>query len=268
MMTLLIYLIVGAVAGTVAGLFGVGGGVVIVPALVLAFVLQGMSPEVLTHMAVGTSLATIVITSINSVRAHHAKQAVLWPVVASFAPGLCLGVFLGVHVAALIQGPHLQLAIGLFLLLVSAQMGFSLMPSGQRQLPNRGILACVGSVIGGISALFGIGGGSMTVPYLSFFNTPMAKAVATSAACGLPIALVGAATNVMSGWQHEALPAWSTGFIYWPALLGLGVASAPFTKLGAQLAHKLPPKQLKRIFAVFLLLVGSIMIVEGVSFMA
>lgn len=265
MMTLLIYLFVGAIAGTVAGLFGVGGGVVIVPALVLAFTLQGMSPDVLTHMAVGTSLATIVITSINSVRAHHAKQAVLWPVVASFAPGLCIGVFLGVQVAALIQGPYLQLAIGIFLLFIAAQMGFGLMPSGHRQLPQKGILAGVGSIIGGISALFGIGGGSMTVPYLSLFNTPMQKAVATSAACGIPIALVGACTNVMSGWQHEALPSWSSGFIYWPALIGLGLASAPFAKFGAQLAHKLPPQQLKRIFAVFLLCISIVMMVKGLG---
>jgi hypothetical protein len=263
MTVLLIYLFVGAFAGTIAGLFGVGGGVVIVPALVFAFTLQGMPIEVLTHTAVGTSLATIVITSISSVKAHHQKGAVLWPVVAMLTPGICVGVWLGVQTAALISGAYLQLAIGCFLLLVSAQMGLGLKPAASRELPGRLALTGVGGIIGWVSALFGIGGGSMTVPYLSFCNVNMQKAVASSAACGLPIALVGAVSNGFSGFGHPAADEWATGYIYWPAFVGLAVASAPFAKVGAGLAHRLPADVLKRIFAAFLLCVGTIMILKG-----
>ena len=257
MLDLLLYLIVGGCAGVLAGLFGVGGGLIVVPSLVFAFGLQGVSPEVLTHLAVGTSLATIVITSISSVRAHHLAGAVLWPVVRLMAPGIAIGVWLGAMSAARLSGAHLQLIIGLFAWAVALQMGLGLKPKASREVPGPAALLAVGGGIGWASALFGIGGGSLTVPFLTRCNVVMQRAVATSAACGLPIALVGAAANAVEGWGRAGLPAWSTGFVYWPALLGIAVASAPAAKFGARLAHRWPAERLKKLFALLLLLIGT-----------
>lgn len=262
-MIILLYLLLGAIAGTVAGLFGVGGGVVIVPALIFAFSAQGLSPEVLTHMAVGTSLATIVLTSIGSAYAHHKKGAVPWPVFWAMAPGIALGVWLGVQTIVKFSGADLQLAIGCFLLLISLQMGFGLKPAPHRDLPGKPALFVVGGGIGWVSALFGIGGGSITVPWLNWCNMRMQQAVACSAACGLPIAIVGAASNIVAGWQHASLPAWSSGFVYWPAFFGIVLASTPFAVVGARLAHRLPADTLKRYFALFIFLVGSVMVARS-----
>lgn len=255
-MTLIVYLVLGACAGIIAGLFGVGGGLIIVPALLYAFSLQQFSPEVMTHMAVGTSLATIVITSLSSVRAHHLRGAVQWPTVAAMVPGIILGSWLGAVTAGLLSGPQLQLGLGCFVLLVAVQMGLGLSASPHRELPGHAGLAAVGSVVGWVSALFGIGGGSLTVPFLSWCNVQMQRAVATSAACGLPIAIVGAAGYMLEGRGQPELPAWSTGYVYWPAFVGIVITSTPFARVGAQLAHRLPAARLKRIFAVFLLVIG------------
>jgi len=264
-MVFLVYLLLGVVAGVLAGLFGVGGGVVIVPVLLLAFAALDVPVTVATHLAVGTSLATIVVTSISSIRAHQQKGAVLWPVFWLLAPGLAVGVLIGAQAAARLSGPVLQLSIGVFLLLIGIQMGFGLAPPVRSQLPGRLALFGVGNVIGFASALFGIGGGSLTVPFLSYCDVRMQKAVATSAACGLPIALFGAIGNIVGGWHHTDLPAYATGFVYWPALVGIALASTPSARLGAQLAHRLPAEKLKRLFALFVASVGVYLIIEIVS---
>ena len=255
-----IYLLLGALAGVLAGLFGVGGGVVIVPVLLIAFASMAIPASVATHLALGTSLATIVITSISSVRAHHQKGAVMWPVVWLLTPGLALGVLGGAQFAARLGGPVLQLAIGIFLLCIGIQMGLGLTPAARSELPGRVLLFIVGGAIGFASALFGIGGGSLTVPFLSYCNVRMQKAVATSAACGVPIALFGAIGNIAGGWHHTDLPAHATGFVYWPAVIGIALASTPAARLGAQLAHRLPAEKLKRLFALFVAAVGSYLI--------
>ena len=256
-MTLIVYLLLGGCAGIIAGLFGVGGGLIIVPALLYAFGLQQVSPDIMTHMAVGTSLATIVVTSLSSVRAHHLRGAVQWPTVARMVPGIILGSALGAVTAGLLSGPQLQLGLGCFVLLVAVQMGLGLSAAPQRELPGSFGLAGAGAVIGWVSAMFGIGGGSLTVPLLSWCNVQMQRAVATSAACGLPIAVVAAAGYMLEGQGQPGLPAWSTGYVYWPAFAGIVIASTPFARVGAQLAHRLPAARLKRIFAVFLLVIGA-----------
>ncbi len=250
------YLCLGAVAGTLAGLFGIGGGLIIVPALVFSFTLQGVSADVLTHMAVGTSLATIIFTSFSSVKAHHAKGAVLWRVFKPLAVGIVIGAALGAHTASELSGKALQTIIGIFALVIAAQMAFGLAPSATRALPDKGSLGAAGGVIGWASAIFGIGGGSLTVPYLTWCNVNMQKAVATSAACGLPIAVAGATMNIYEGWAHPSLPEYSFGFVYWPALIGIVSTSMLFAKFGAKLAHRLPSLVLKRIFALLLVAVG------------
>ncbi|WP_237058005.1 sulfite exporter TauE/SafE family protein [Microbulbifer sediminum] len=261
METLLVYLAVGAVAGTIAGLFGVGGGLVIVPALVLVFAAQGISPEILTHMAVATSLATIVITSVSSIRTHHLKGAVDWRVFRLMAPGILLGSWLGGVTAHLLPGAWLQMLIGIFAVAIACKMWLDglrsvPLPEDGGRLPGGGILSGAGGVIGWASAIFGIGGGSLTVPFLSRCHVQIQRAVATSAACGLPIAVAGAISFAVQGSSAPLLPDWSTGYIYWPAFLGIVLASAIFARFGALLAHRLSPPLLKNCFGGLLFVIG------------
>ncbi|NRH28122.1 sulfite exporter TauE/SafE family protein [Pseudomonas sp. MS19] len=255
-MELLMYLSLGAAAGVLAGLFGVGGGIIIVPVLVLSFKAQGLAPEILTHLAIGTSLATIIFTSINSVLEHHRKGAVLWPLFVWMLLGICLGGQLGSMTAALLNGEMLQKIIGVFALVVAVQMSLQLRPNPSRVVPGKVGLTGAGVVIGWASAIFGIGGGTLTVPFLTWRSVPMQKAVATSAACGLPIAVSGAVGFMWNGWNNPQLPEWSAGFIYLPALAGIAISSMFFARVGARLAHRLSPLMLKRLFALLLFSVG------------
>lgn len=252
----LAYLALGAFAGVLAGLFGVGGGLVIVPVLVLLFQQQGIASEVLVHLAVGTSLATIVFTSVSSVYAHHRRGAVQWFAVARLAPGIVIGAWIGAVLAERLPGVQLRTLFGVFELLVALQMGLALKASAHRSLPGRMGMGIAGAVIGAVSAIVGIGGGTMTVPFLQWCNMPMRHAVATSAACGLPIAIAGTLGFVISGWGKVVLPELSSGFLYWPAFAGIVAASVVFAPLGARLAHALPAAQLKRFFALFLAFLG------------
>lgn len=253
---LLAYLLLGVAAGVLAGMLGVGGGLVIVPVLALLFAQQGFDATVVMHLAIGTSLATIVLTSLSSVRAHHRRGAVVWPLVRQLTPGIILGTWLGAFVAHQLPTATLRTLFGLFELLVAAQMALQLGAAPHRPLPGRVATATAGGVIGAVSAIVGIGGGTMTVPFLTWCNVEMRRAVATSAACGLPIALSGALAYLLTGWQQAALPAGSSGYLYWPALLGIAVSSVLFAPLGAWLAHTLPVTTLKRFFALFLCVLG------------
>ncbi|MFC3607541.1 sulfite exporter TauE/SafE family protein [Stutzerimonas tarimensis] len=255
-MEFLLYLVLGSLAGVLAGLFGVGGGIVIVPVLVLSFTAQGFDADVLAHLAVGTSLATIVFTSINSVLAHHSKGAVIWRVFRWMTLGILFGTVLGSLTASMIQGPVLLKIIGVFAILMAIQMGFDLRPKAAGDVPGPVGLAVSGGVIGWASAIFGIGGGSLTVPFLVWRSVPIQKAVATSAANGMPIAVVGAISFMMVGWDEPQLPDWSLGFVYLPAMVGIAVTSMFFARVGANLAHRLSQAMLKRLFALLLLGVG------------
>lgn len=269
-MSIVLYLGLGAVAGLIAGLFGVGGGLVIVPVLLWAFALQGFEPTYLTHLAVGTSLATIMVTSISSVQAHHRRGAVRWSVVRHLATGLLLGAFVGAGVADAMPAQMLQLVIGIFALWVAQNMFRSQrapqQPAQQVQTPQVERLpsvpqqALAGGVIGVASAIFGIGGGSLTVPYLSRYGVVMQQAVATSAACGLPIAVAGALGFMFFGQSAENLPAGAWGFVHIPAFLGISAASLLTAQYGAKLAHRLPARLLKQLFSGLLLLVGLVFI--------
>lgn len=255
-MEFILYLVLGALAGVLAGLFGIGGGLIIVPVLVFSFKTQGFSSDVLTHMAVGTSLTTIFFTSISATQAHHRKGAVLWPVVKVLTIGLAVGTMLGVKTIHHMSGATLQKVIAIFLMCVGIQMWFALAAAAHRTLPGKVGLAFAGGFVGWASAMFGIGGGSITVPYLSWCNVRIQQAVATSAACGIPIAVFGTLSNIYQGWHQPNLPAWSTGYIYWPALIGIALTSLFTAKLGVKLAHYLSPKILRRTFSLLLLAVS------------
>ncbi len=243
-------------AGLLAGLLGVGGGLVIVPALLWLFVLQGLETPQLMQLAVGTSLASIVFTSLSSIYAHHQHRAVLWPTVWRLTPGILLGALLGALLADRLASEQLTLVFAIFEILVALQMLFGGGTKTAQRVVSRWLMNLAGVFIGAFSALIGIGGGTLTVPFLSAINTPIRQAVATSAACGLPIALAGAVGFIVIGWGHSQLPAGSWGYLYPPALLGIVISSVLFAPLGARLAHRLPTVLLKRFFAGFLLLVG------------
>ena len=260
--TLSLYLVLGAFAGVMAGLLGVGGGLIIVPVLAWIFHHQQIASALIMHLAIGTSLATIVLTSTSSIRAHQRHGAILWPVFWRLTPGIIIGAWIGSAVADALPSIALQKIFALFVLTVSAQMAFGAKPSPQRELPGAAGMLMVGGVIGGVSAIVGIGGGSLTVPFLTWCNTTIRQAVATSAACGLPIALAGTLGFVVTGLNAAPLPAWSLGYVYGPALVGIVFTSMLTAPLGAKLAHTLPTEVLKKVFAVFLAVIGVKMLLS------
>lgn len=257
-MSFLLYVVLGVCAGTFAGLFGIGGGLLIVPALIFSFKLQGFAPDVLIHMAIGTSLATIAVTSTSSVIMHHKKGAVKWSVLPYMVLGIALGVWLGVITAIHLKGKTLQLILGLFVILVATNMLLNVRLSSFSFKRKSGapLLFMVGSIIGWKSGILGIGGGMLSVPFLKFYGLPIKKAVATSAACGVPIAIVGAISNIVLGSGNPMLPEYSIGFVYWPAFAGIVLTSTVCARFGARLAHRLPAKTLHKYFATFLFVVG------------
>ncbi|WP_122899123.1 sulfite exporter TauE/SafE family protein [Acinetobacter sp. B51(2017)] len=264
-MELITYLLIGAIAGFAAGLFGVGGGLIIVPILFIVFSQAGFDPSVIMHMAVGTSLATIIVTSISSVTAHHKKGAVLWQVFKNLAPGLVLGSFLGAGIADYLSGQGLQLIIGAFALWVGYRMfsGAKAAVDSSKVLPSPTRQMLAGGGIGIASAIFGIGGGSLTVPYLNKHGMVMQQAVATSAACGLPIAIAGALGFMWFGANSSVTIPNTIGYVHLYAFIGISVMSFITAKLGAKVAHRLSPAMLKRCFASLLTCVGLYFIYQA-----
>lgn len=263
-MEIVYYLILGAGTGVLAGLLGVGGGIVIVPVLVLLF---GQLPwgeahaASIAHLALGTSLASIVFTSISSVRAHHRRGAVDWALVRGFAPSLVIGTLAGSWVAGQMSTPWLKGVFVAFAYYVGLQMLLNLRPTAQRELPGRAGLHAAGGAIGVFSSLVGIGGGSVSVPFMSWCSVPLHRAIATSAALGFPIALAGSIGYVLNGLHSpHGLPSHSLGYVYLPALAGVAAGSVLTAPLGARLAHALPVAQLKKAFAVLLLVLGTRML--------
>lgn len=246
----------GAFAGTIAGLFGVGGGLIIVPVLAIIFKYQGIANDVIMHLAIGTSLAIIIPTSISSVIAHHRQGAVLWAVFLQLAPGILMGAFLAAYIADQISSDTMKLGVAVFALVVAAKTFLDVKPKPHRELPGRIAMTFTGSVIGIVSALIGIGGGTLTTPFLLWCNKTIRNAIATSAACGLPIALAGAAGYINTGFGSLVLPEWSSGYVYWPAFIGVTLASVVFAPLGARFTHKLPMNILKKCFALLLAVIG------------
>ncbi len=264
-MELITFLIIGAFAGFAAGLFGVGGGTIIVPLLFIVFIQMGYDPDVVMHLALGTSLATIVVTSISSLMAHHKTGAVIWPAFKNLAPPMAIGCFFGAGIAGLISGLHLQIIVGLFLIWVAYTMftGAKKAIDPTKTLPSSGQQVAAGSVIGVASAIFGIGGGSLTVPYLNRYGVVMQKAVGTSAACGLPIAVAGALGFMIFGMNAEINVPNTIGYVHIYAFIGISIMSFITAKFGAKAAHALSPVMLKKCFAVLLVIVGCFFLVKG-----
>lgn len=207
-------------------------------------------------MAIATSLATIILTSLSSINAHHRRGAIKWDIVVKLAPAILLGSLLGTLVAQQLETQLLKDIFGGFLLLVSIQTGLQIKPDKPTMVLSRWATALAGSLIGSLSSLLGIGGGTLTVPFLMKCGQPIRNAVAISSACGLPIAAAGTIGYILLGWNLPDRPAWSFGYINGPAFLGIVISSMLFAPLGAMLAHSLPTTRLKRLFAVFIFIVG------------
>ncbi len=258
----LLYLVTGVIAGFLAGLLGIGGGLVIVPVLAFIFTAQHFPAGQVMHLALGTSLASILFTSVSSLRAHHTHDAVNWQVVRGITPGIIAGTLGGTVVAAQLSTAFLKAFFVVFLYYVATQMIMNIKPKPSRELPGAMGLFSAGSVIGAVSSLVGIGGGTLSVPFMTWCNVRLHQAVGTSAAIGFPIAAAGAAGYIANGWMRDALPAHSLGFVYLPALAGLVAASVLTAPLGARLAHRLPVARLKRFFALLLYALGTRMLLS------
>jgi len=247
----------GALAGTMAGLLGIGGGALIVPVLVIVFETQGVDRSIIMQVALGTSLATIVFTALSSVLAHHRRSAVKWAIVRRITPGIVIGGLLGAAIADVLPSRTLQIMFVVFMFAIAVQFGFGILAAtASRALPGPVGMSLVGTAIGTASSLFGVGGGSMSVPFMTWCSVPVRQAIATSAAIGLPIALSSTVGYIVAGFGDPRLPPWSIGYVTLPAFFGVVVASTLAAPLGARLAHRLPEVALRRIFAVFVAILG------------
>ena len=260
MTAFLVYVACGLVAGILAGLLGVGGGLVLVPMLVFVFSWQGVPAEHIQLMALGTSLASIIITSIASFRAHDKRGAVRWDIWRVIAPGILIGTFGGGFLAAALPMAPLRAFFICFVYCVAFQMLLELKPKASRHLPGPLGMNGAGGAIGVVSSLVGIGGGSLSVPFMTYCNVPMHMAVGTSAAIGFPIAVAGTLSYILNGLPVSNLPPYSLGYVSLIALAGIAAASYFTAPLGAKLAHSLPVSKLKRFFAVYLFCIATRML--------
>lgn len=258
--------VLGLCTGFLAGLLGVGGGMMIGPFMTLILSHRGVSANLSVKMAIATSMATIIFTSISSVRAHHQRGAVRWDIVRGLAPGIVIGGAIGsMGIFALLKGSTLALIFAAFISFSATQMFLDKKPKPGRELPKAGGLWAAGGVIGLVSGLVGAGGGFISVPYMVAHNIVMLNAVATSAALGFPIALANALGYAVAGQGVADLPEWSLGYIWLPGLLVIASCSVITAPLGARMAHRLPVAQLKRIFAVILYTLAAYMLYKGLS---
>lgn len=250
------FALAGLVAGLVAGLFGIGGGLIIVPILMTVFSWQALSPEIAMHVAVGTSLMTISVTSLSSMRAHHRYGTTQWQLVAQLTPGLVLGSLVGAVIAASLSSTWLQTIFAVFALLMAVRMWLPPPQALSDRLPGKPVMSAYGLFTGIISAMVGIGGGTLVVPYLVMAGQQMQKAVGTAAACGFPIAASGVIGFIWMGKVQDVDANWLTGFVHWQAFIGIISTSVFMAPLGARLARHLSHRKLSRLFSLVLLAVG------------
>jgi len=260
MASLVFYLIFGAIVGVLAGLLGVGGGVILVPILDITLAMEKIDMSVAHHMALATSMGSIIFTSISSARSHNKRGVIRWDIVKTMTPGLLAGTFLGSFVVAGIPVKPLKIIFAAFLFYAATQMILDFKPKASRHLPGTLGLLLVATAIGAISSFIGIGGGALTIPFLAMCNVPMINVIGVSAALGFPIALAGSIGFIVNGSGVPNLPAYALGFIYLPALAGLVCASMLTAPVGVKLSHSLPVKTIKRFFGFFLCAMGLRMV--------
>jgi len=251
--------LLGLASGLAAGLFGIGGGIVLVPCLTLILSAHQLAPGHVVHVAIATSLAAILFTSLSSVYAHHQRGAVRWSIAWLLTPGIVLGAWMGPAIAAALSTTVLSALFGLFACASAVHMIYGPRPHASRELPSWPGMSLFGAGLGAVSGILGGGGGFLSVPFMAACNVPMHSAIATSAALGVPIALAGTLSNIYHGWRVDGLPQDSLGYVYLPALLSVALASVLAAPLGARLAHRLPVAHLRGLFALLLVSLGGYM---------
>ena len=257
--------LLGMVGGFLAGLLGIGGGMILVPVTTAMLTARGVDASLAVKMAIATSMATILFTSISSARAHHQKGAVRWDIVKRLAPGIVLGAMVAsLGVFTVLKGALLYFVFGGFVAFSASQMFFDRKPAPTRQLPGTPGMLGAGGVIGFLSGLVGAGGGFVSVPFMTWCNVAIHNAVATSAALGFPIALANVIGYIVAGQGLQGLPPYSFGYLWLPALIVLATCSVLMAPLGARAAHALPVKKLKRAFACVLIVLAVYMLYKGV----
>ncbi len=256
----IIYLSMGLFVGFFAGLLGIGGGLILVTLMVYLFTLQGFPADRLLHLALGTSITSIVFTSISSLRAHHKHGAVRWDILRMAVPGLVVGTLLGTVVADLLKSKYLAIFFVIFVYYSAVQMVANVKPKPTRQLPGKAGMTAVAVIVGIVSSLVGVGGGVMTIPLMSLCNVPMRQAIGTSAALGLPIAIAGTVGFIATGLGKDHLPALSLGYVYMPALVGIVIGTFVTVPWGAKMAHSMPVTRLQKIFALILFILATRML--------
>lgn len=264
-LTILALLAMGCFGGFAAGLLGIGGGMILVPFITMILVARGVPDELVVHMAIATSLGTIMFTSLSSVRAHHKHGAVVWRIVKLLAPGILIGSTIGPWIGKQMNTATLSVFFGVFVAFSATQMLINKKPAAARDLPKAPGMFAAGGVIGVLAGLVGAGGGFVSVPFMTWCGVRIHQAVATSAALGFPIALAGTLANIVYGWGEPGLPAYSLGFIYVPALLIIVAASVVMAPIGARTAHKMPVRQLQRVFAVILYSLAAYMFYKAIQ---
>jgi uncharacterized membrane protein YfcA len=261
---ILLYLVLGALIGFMAGLLGLGGGGILVPLLSSIFLYQGISANKVVHVALGTSLACMLVSSAASIHAHAARGAVEWRIVRGMPPGIILGTFLTTQLAANVSSAFIALFFALFMALIAVQMFINWQPNPSQTPISFGGLLAAGVGVGSVSALVAVGGCFLTIAYLGYKNVDIKKAIGSSAAIGFPIAVTGTVGYMISGWHDSLSNPYVFGFINVPAFLAISTASAIVAPCGAARSHSLPGNYLKKIFAIISLILSVKMLVSFV----
>jgi uncharacterized membrane protein YfcA len=254
------YPVIGVIVGFLAGLLGIGGGAVMVPMLLWVFAINGFPEANMMHLALATAMATILFTSLSSVRAHAARGGVDWRVVKGMLPGIVVGSLAGALLASSQKSRPLAMFFGAFMLYAATNMLVEVKPKATRTLPGRGGLFAAGGVISVFSSVLAAGGAFLTVPFLAWCNVPLTRAIGTAAAVGFPLAAAASACYVIGGLRAEGLPAWTLGYVYLPALALVASTSMLTAPMGARLTHRLPVRQLRNVFALMLYAIAARML--------
>ena len=256
------YAAVGAAVGFFAGLLGIGGGAIMVPLLVMLFEAQGLPKAHILHLAVGSGMASILFTSLSSMRAHAVRGVVRWDLALALTPGILVGGLLGSAITAWISTQVFATLFTVVVFFAATNILIDRKPKPSRQLPGALGSMLVGVVISFFSTLAALGGAFLTIPFALYCNVPMLQAIGTAAIVGFPIALAGGIGFIVSGWGQSGLPPHSIGYVYLPAVLGITLASVLTAPVGAAAAHRLPIKRLKQVFALLLYGLAAKMLVS------
>ncbi len=257
-----IYLLIGALSGLLAGLLGIGGGIIIVPALAAVFDHYQIFPDsYVMHMAIGTSLASLIVTLLASLRQHMRRRSVRWDLVRRMLPALMVGVVIGAIVAHDLPAKYLRIIFSMFLFYIAYGLLFKNPESQKVVMPSRFVIRAVACIIGALSSVLGAGGGAMLIPFLLKCQVNIREATGTAVACGVGVGLVATVCFMLLGTSVLHMPE-STGYIYWPAFIGISITSIMTAPVGTSIAYRLPTSVLRHVFGIFLLLVAIYLIVK------